>query len=145
LSGNGQQFEFRNDQPVDPVLPVPVPGTIPARGAVVRIAGRYENGALVVTAAFPSATVGTKTAVPDSVVTVTLVPADGTRIGVTFFNDSTANLFLGLGTGTTTLLCTIKLIPGAYYEPPPTFDFKGAVTGVWDAAPGGACRVTQVF
>ena len=60
----------------------------------------------------------------------------------TIYNDSTATLYVKLGTAASTTSFTIKLEAGGYYElPAPVYD--GAVQGIWSAATGAA-RLTEV-
>lgn len=68
-----------------------------------------------------------------------LIGANAQRLGLTFYNDSTAVLYLLLGgavTGTvnTTTTYTLQIPAGGYYETP--WNFAGAVTGIWSAANG---------
>jgi hypothetical protein len=70
-----------------------------------------------------------------------LLAANGARLGATFYNDSTANLYLKLGATASTTSFSARILPGGYYELP--FSYTGEVDGVWDAA-AGAARVTEL-
>lgn len=73
--------------------------------------------------------------------TVTLLVTNPTRVGACIFNNSTANLFLKLGSGATVVGFTVRLTSMAYYEVP--FGYTGIITGVWSAA-NGAALVTEI-
>jgi hypothetical protein len=64
------------------------------------------------------------------------------RAGATIFNDSTALLYLKLGTGASTTSFTVRLGARDYYEVP--FSYAGAVHGYWASATGSA-RITEVI
>jgi hypothetical protein len=75
-----------------------------------------------------------------AVITDTQLLAAATRRRFTVWNDSTAYLYLLLGTGTTTVAnYTIRLDGGGYYEQ----DWAGAVRGLWASAIGTA-RITEL-
>jgi hypothetical protein len=66
-----------------------------------------------------------------------LLTASGGRKGFTLWNNSTASLYLVLGTrAASTTTATFKVDPNGYYESP--FGYGGAVRGIWDAANGFA-------
>ena len=87
---------------------------------------------------------GTRTQIADNAADVELLASNANRLGATFFNDSSASLYLGLGTTVTSATnYTVKLVSCAYYEVP--FGFTGQVKGIWASDPGdGACRVTEL-
>lgn len=89
----------------------------------------------------PISGTSTRTSVLGAIVATTLLAANPARLGATVFNDSTANLFLALGSGASTTSFTIKLATGTYYQIP--FNFVGIITGIWDAVNGNA-RVTEL-
>jgi hypothetical protein len=72
-----------------------------------------------------------------------LLAASTTRLGATFYNDSTASLYLSLGTNaaSTTAFTARIAANGGYYETP--FGYAGQVRGIWSAV-NGAVRVTEV-
>lgn len=113
LNGSGQAV------PVSPTVPMPV--TLEA-------------------ASDPPAT-GTQTSVASANADTTILAANTARLGATVFNDSTAILYLLLGTGTSsTSVYTVQLASKAYYEVP--FSFAGGLKGYWASANGFA-RVTE--
>jgi hypothetical protein len=72
----------------------------------------------------------------------TLQAANTSRVGLYIFNDSTAILYVKLGTGATPTDWTIRIAAGGFYELPVPY-YRGAVSGVWATANGFA-RVTEV-
>lgn len=112
-------------------------------GLVVRPLGGGGGtaGAAVEVVDTPSS-VATRTSVAAAVADTLLLAANATRLGATVHNDSTANLFLALGTAaaSTTSYTTI-VAPGAYYELP--IRFTGQIRGIWSVATGNA-RVTEL-
>jgi hypothetical protein len=95
---------------------------------------------LPVPARIPTATL---TSVQSKITSETLVPANEFRTQLTIFNDSTANLFIGLGLGVTTTNFSIKIAAGGYFElAGGSTVFSGPVSCIWSAANGFA-RVTE--
>ena len=92
------------------------------------------NNSFTVTSAKPSVSI--TSSIPGSVTNVVLLPTNGTRIGATVYNDSSALLFLKLGTTATTADYTIKLFPLSYYEVP--YGYTGEIDGIWSNAVGFA-------
>jgi hypothetical protein len=100
-----------------------------------------SNGAIL--AATPAPTTSTVSAVTGSTTNGTALQAANTsRVGLYIFNDSTAILYVKLGTGASPTDWTIKLPAGGFYELPVPY-YRGAVSGVWASANGFA-RVTEV-
>jgi hypothetical protein len=87
---------------------------------------------------------GTNTSVADNAASVTILASNTSRIGATVYNDSSAILYLLLGTGpATTTNYTCKVASSGYYEVP--FGFTGQLTGIWASDPNdGAARVTEI-
>jgi hypothetical protein len=72
----------------------------------------------------------------------TLIVSNASRRGVSVYNDSTATLYLKLGsTLSSSTSFTVKMAPDSYYEVP--FSYTGTINGTWSAAIGSA-RVTEV-
>jgi hypothetical protein len=86
---------------------------------------------------------GTITSVNGAVSTTTLLSANTSRLKATFYNDSTATLYLALASGASTTAYTVQLGAGAYYETPTDVVYTGIITGIWSAATG-ACRITEL-
>lgn len=84
----------------------------------------------------------TRTSVTSTVTNgTTLLAANVLRIGATVYNESTAILYLALGSAGTTTDYTAQLQAGAFYEVP--YGFDGLINGVWQSANGFA-RITEL-
>jgi hypothetical protein len=71
-----------------------------------------------------------------------ILAASGARLGATIFNDSSAVLYLALGTvAASTTNFTVKMVADAYYEVP--FGYTGEIRGIWASATGSA-RVGEI-
>ena len=80
-------------------------------------------------------TSSTTTAVPASLTSVTLAPANPSRKGIFFYNSSTATLKVFFGTPATLSLFTVSLGANSSYEfQSPTYN--GIITGIWDGDNG---------
>lgn len=88
---------------------------------------------------------GATVSVASSATAVTLKAANTSRIAVTIANDSTAILYILLGTGTvSTSLYTYALPAKATVASDRTISgFTGAITGIWASA-NGAALVTEL-
>ncbi len=88
-----------------------------------------------------SSTTGTQTSVVAANADTALLAANPARLGFTVFNDSTAILYLLVGSGAASLtVYTVQVPPGGYFES--FFGFTGPVRGFWSAVNGSA-RVTE--
>lgn len=95
---------------------------------------------LPVPARIPSASVSS---VASSATVVTLAAANEFRTQLTIFNDSTAALYVKLGSAGSTSSFSIKMGAGSYFElAGGSTVYTGVVTGLWDAV-NGACLVTE--
>lgn len=84
---------------------------------------------------------GTQSSVASSATDVTILAANTSRKGAAVYNDSTAILYLLVGSGTSsTSLYTVQVSPSAYYEIP--YNYVGILKGIWASANGNA-RVTE--
>jgi hypothetical protein len=72
---------------------------------------------------------------------VQLLAANADRLGATIFNDSSAILYVRLGTTASTSNFTVKMVADAYYEVP--FNYTGRIDGIWASATGNA-RITEL-
>lgn len=113
-------------------------GTYPWRKAKVDAAGAQlttVQPATGVTANGPSSVTATT-------VDTLLLAANTARRGAAVTNDSTAALYLSLGTTTASATTyTVKIPAGGYYEVP--FGYTGQIRGIWSSA-NGAARLTEV-
>lgn len=92
------------------------------------------NNSFTINQARPS--VNTTHSVAASLTNTTLLSSNGTRLGATVFNDSSAILYLKLGPAASLSDFTIKVFPLSYYEVP--FGFTGQIDGFWVTATGSA-------
>jgi hypothetical protein len=82
------------------------------------------------------------TSVASSATTVSLLASNTARKMATFYNDSTAILYLKLGATASTSSYTLQIAAGGYYELPfPCY--TGAIDGIWASANGNA-RITEL-
>ena len=108
-------------------------------GTTVRAVTVDASGNLVYNAARSST--ATTSNVAGSASSVTLLSANTSRLGATVYNDSTATLYLKLGTTASTTSYTIQLRRYDYYEIPA--GYTGRIDGIWSAASGSA-RITEL-
>jgi hypothetical protein len=90
-----------------------------------------------------SSTTATRTQVADNAADVLILAANTSRKGASIENDSSAILYLGLGTtAVTTTNYSVRVVQYAYFEVP--FNFTGQIRGIWasDPADGGA-KITE--
>lgn len=94
-----------------------------------------------------SPSTGAITSVNDAAADTTILASNANRKGATFFNDSTAVLYLALASVTASVtVYTVKIAAGGYYELPVNKGgvYTGVVKGIWDADASGAVRVTEL-
>ena len=83
----------------------------------------------------------TQTSVAGATSSTSLLASNAARLGATVYNDSTAILYLLLGSGTaSTSAYSVQMAAGAYYEVP--FGYTGAIKAIWASATGAA-RITE--
>ncbi len=90
-----------------------------------------------------AASTATRTQTADTGTESILLAANASRIGAAIFNDSSAMLYLGLGsTPVSTTDYTAKIFTNGYYRVPT--DFTGVIRGVWASDPNdGGARITE--
>jgi hypothetical protein len=83
--------------------------------------------------------------IADSATDVQILAANTNRRGATIYNDSSATLYLGIGTGAVTLTdYTVRVPQNSYYEVPAYY--SGQIRGIWASDPNdGAARVTEMY
>jgi hypothetical protein len=92
----------------------------------------------------PASTTSGLSNVSGSASSVTVLASNASRKNATFFNDSTAILYLKLNSGVaSTTSYSVQIQPNGYYELPNGSVYTGAITGIWSAA-NGAVRVTEL-
>jgi hypothetical protein len=81
------------------------------------------------------------TSVSGAASSTALLGVNGARVGASVHNDSTAILYLLLGTGTASSSnYTVQMAANSHYEVP--FGYCGPLTGIWASATGAA-RLTE--
>jgi len=83
------------------------------------------------------------TSVAGSASSVSLLASNSSRKNATFFNDSTAILYLKLGTTASTTSYTVQIAASGYYELPLGRIYTGAIDGIWASANGNV-RITEL-
>lgn len=85
----------------------------------------------------------TTTLVNDNAANVTLLSLNTSRLGAAILNDSSATLYVKLGSVATTTDYTVSLTQNSYYEVP--FGYTGRIDGIWASDPNnGAARITEL-
>lgn len=102
--------------------------------------GVVGNPLFVVSTPRP-ATTSVVTSVAGSVVNVTLLAVNASRLGATFYNDSNARLFLKLGATATTASFTVRIGSQDYFEVP--FSYTGIIDGIWAPVASGFVVITE--
>jgi hypothetical protein len=75
-----------------------------------------------------------------SATVVDILALSNSRLGASVYNDSTADLYLKLGSAASATSFTAKLVGGGYFEVP--YGYTGLITGLWASATGSA-RVAE--
>jgi hypothetical protein len=81
------------------------------------------------------------TSVAGTAANTNLLAANAARRGAVVFNESTAVLYLKLGSASSVTSYTVQIAANGYYEVP--FGYTGIITGIWASANGNA-RVTEL-
>ena len=85
----------------------------------------------------------TTTQVADTAVSATILASNANRLGASIANDSSARLYIKLGTTASTTDYTVSLPQNGYYEVPN--NYTGRIDGIWASDPNdGAARVTEL-
>ncbi len=106
----------------------------------VSVAAALDVSAATVNVKPTRAATGTRTSVAAAAVDTLLLAANANRISCVIYNDSTAALYVGIGTtAASTSNFTFKLDAGGVYE---DYDFTGQIRGIWASATGNA-RITE--
>ena len=116
----------------------PVSGRLPVDGSGVTQPVSIAATVATKEARASSASVAS---VNDSATSVTLLASNANRLGCSFFNDSSSDLYLKCGTTASTTDFTVKVLAGGYFEMP--YHYTGRVDGIWSSDSTGACRVTE--
>ncbi len=96
----------------------------------------------VTTTTVAAPTTGTETNVAGSASSVTILASNSSRKAASIYNDSSAILYLLLGTGpASTTVYTVQMASNTLYEV--LANYTGIITGIWASATGSA-RVTEL-
>jgi len=89
-------------------------------------------------------TTPSQSTVADTATSTTLLASNSNRLGATIANDSSAVLYVLLGSGTASATnYSVRMVQYSYYEVP--FNYTGQIVGVWASDPGdGAARITEL-
>ena len=82
------------------------------------------------------------TSVGDEATAVTLLAANTDRKGFSIHNDSTAILYVKLGSGASTSSFSIRITPQGYYESG-VLAYRGLISGIWASDAGGSARISE--
>lgn len=85
---------------------------------------------------------GAVTSVGDSAVNVTLLASNANRLGATFWNTSSAILYLKLGATATSASFTVAMAANSYFEVP--YGYTGIIDGIWASDAGGVVVITEL-
>jgi hypothetical protein len=112
-----------------------IPVTGPLTDAQLRATPVPVSGTVTANPTNPSA--NARTSVPGAAADTLILASNANRKGATIFNDSTAILYLALGSVAASLTnFTVKMVTDAYYEVP--FGYTGEIRGIWASAAGNA-------
>ena len=89
-----------------------------------------------VSVASSGSSTATATYVNSTATSTSLLSSNSSRKGATILNNSTANLFVELGSTASLTAYTVKINSGGYYEVP--FNYVGEISGIWDTVNGKA-------
>ena len=104
--------------------------------------GAGVSGTGVQRVVLANASTATLANVAGSASNVTLLASSATRAGASFYNDSTALLYLKFGATASVTSFTVQIQPSGYYELPTPNIYSGIIDGIWSSATG-SCRVTS--
>lgn len=123
------------------VWDIPSLDWVPMRQPIIEAGSVTIAGSLTANPSFPAT--NSVTSVAASATNVTLLSSSATRKGAYFFNDADKYCYLKLGTTATTASYTIKMAAGSFYEIPYPC-YTGRIDGIWEAAPTGSMRITEL-
>lgn len=121
-------------------------GNIPAKGSATSanstpVVIASDQAAVPISA--PASATATLTNVAASASSVSLLALNTARKQAAVYNDSTAILYLKLGTTASVTSYTVQLPANGYYELPGISVYTGAIQGIWASATGNA-RITEL-
>lgn len=81
------------------------------------------------------------TSVASSATSVALLSSNTGRKSATFFNESTATLYLAFAATSSLTAYTVQIPPASFYEL--SINYTGAISGIWSTA-NGSVRITEL-
>lgn len=143
IDSSGVQYSGSNPFPISGTVVVSSITASTASALIDSTGVQYSGSNPVPTKEIKPAT-GTNSSVADNAASTTILASNTARIGATVYNDSSATLYLLLGsTAASTTNYTCRVASMGYYEVP--FGYTGQLTGIWATDPGdGAARVTEI-
>jgi hypothetical protein len=112
-------------------------------GGIVSVQGVAGGTTIPVSGTFTpnKSSTGTISSVAASATSVSLLASNASRVGASFYNDSTNQLYIALSASSaSTTVFTIKIMPNSYFDLP--VDYTGVINGVWNGVVGSV-RVTE--
>jgi hypothetical protein len=104
----------------------------------------YLAGTLTVTANPQASATATVTSVSGVAADTSLIASNTSRKGISFYNDSTAILYLLFGTGVaSTNNYTVQIPAQGFFEMPVAPVYTGGFHGIWAAA-NGSVKITEL-
>ena len=88
-------------------------------------------------------TTAATTRVAGAVTSTQLLAANAARITASFYNDSSADLYLKYGTAASATSKKLRIPPAGYWEMPAGNVYTGVVHGLWTAATGAVDIVEE--
>lgn len=93
----------------------------------------------------PAAGTSALSNVSDSITSVTALSANAARLGFTLYNDSTSAVRIKFGATASSTSFTKKMLPNEFLSSADIgANYTGKIDAIWDTAPGGAMRVTEL-
>ena len=105
----------------------------------VQIAASVKGDPVIT--AIAQATLTSGSLISASMLSTNLAQPNSLRKGATIYNDSSAYLYLKLGSSASPTDFTVRMSPASYYEVP--YNYIGTIDGYWSAA-NGAALVTEL-
>ncbi len=103
------------------------------------------SGTAYIASGSSSSTTSTLSNVSDSASSVTVLASNAARLGFMLYNDSTSAANVKLGATASTSSFTKRMVPREEWSTAQLLvNYTGRIDAIWDTAPGGAMRVTEL-
>ncbi len=113
-----------------------------AMAASLAVTIASDQSALSVTPT--AASTATTSSVADQDTNINLLASNSSRKGAMVFNESTAVLYLKLGTTASLTSYTVQIQSNGYYELPGPIVYTGNIDGIWASNASGNARITEL-